>query len=218
MIETWQQKDFGDFVTRSWSTRRRHEFARPPTARGLTPRSAGVAPPFAVADASDRIVALVCRVALLVTGTALLVILFANVVARYALHSGGFAFAQELPERLFPWFIAAGVALAAQHGGHMSVEWLLERSGRQGAQRLLILGGNLLVIVSYVVLCRQALLVADIAAAERSPVLGLPNSHGYWAMAAACALLVLATGGDQRAGRIVRPEALPKPNPEEMPT
>ena len=70
-----------------------------------------------------------CRVALLVTGTAMLVILFANVVARYALHSGGFAFAQELPERLFPWFIAAWVALAAQHGGHMSVEWLLERSG-----------------------------------------------------------------------------------------
>ena len=74
----------------------------------------------------------------------------------------------------------------------MSVEWLLERSGHH-AQRLLILGGNLLVIVSYIVLCRQALLVADIAAAERSPVLGLPGSHGYWAIAAACVLLVLAT-------------------------
>ena len=90
-----------------------------------------------------------------------------------------------------PMVHRGGRRLAAQHGGHMSVEWLLERSGRH-AQRLLILGGNLLVIVSYVVLCRQALLVADVAAAERSPVLGLPNSHGYWAMAAACALLVLA--------------------------
>jgi TRAP-type C4-dicarboxylate transport system permease small subunit len=143
--------------------------------------------------------------------------LFANVVARYALHSGGFAFAQELPERLFPWFIAAGVALAAQHGGHMSVEWLLERSGRH-AKRLLILGGNLLVIVSYVVLCRQALLVADIAAAERSPVLGLPNSHGYWAMAAACALLVLATAAISVRVALFGAEALPKPNPEELPT
>ena len=187
-------------------------------ARGpAPPRSAGGRTALAVADASDRAVALVCRVALLVTGTALLVILFANVVARYALHSGGFSFAQELPERLFPWFIAAGVALAAQHGGHMSVEWLLERSGHH-AQRLLILAGNLLVIVSYVVLCRQALLVAGIAAAERSPVLGLPGSHGYWAIAAACALLVLATAAISVRVALLGPEALPKPNPEEMPT
>ena len=112
------------------------------------------------------------------TGTALLVILSANVVARYALHSGGFSFAQELPERLFPWFIAAGVALAAQHGGHMSVEWLLERSGHH-AQRLLILAGNLLVIVSYGVLCRQALLVAGIAAARSRP-----RSSRRWCSAA----------------------------------
>jgi TRAP-type C4-dicarboxylate transport system permease small subunit len=190
----------------------------PTEARGLTPpRSAWARAALAVADTADRIVALVCRVVLVVTGTALLVILFANVVARYALHSGGFAFAQELPERLFPWFIAAGIALAAQHGGHMSVEWLLERSGRH-AQRLLILGGNLLVMVSYIVLCRQALLVADIAAAERSPVLGLPNSHGYWAIAAACALLVLATAAISVRVALFGPEVLPKPNPEEMPT
>ncbi len=179
--------------------------------------SAGGRAALKVADASDRVVALICRVALLVTGTALLVILSANVVARYALHSGGFSFAQELPERLFPWFIAAGVALAAQHGGHMSVEWLLERSGRH-AQRLLIVGGNLLVILSYLVLCRQALFVAGIAAAERSPVLGLPGSHGYWAIAAACILLVLATASITVRVWLLGPDALPKPNPEEMPT
>jgi TRAP-type C4-dicarboxylate transport system permease small subunit len=190
----------------------------PTKTHGLAPpRSAGARVALAIADASDRVVALVCRIALLVTGTALLVILFANVIARYALHSGGFAFAQELPERLFPWFIAAGVALAAQHGGHMSVEWLLERSGHH-AKRLLILGGNLLVIISYVVLFRQALLVADIAAVERSPVLGLPNSHGYWAIAAACALLVLATASISVRVALFGAEALPKPNPEEMPT
>ncbi len=181
------------------------------------PRSAAGRAALAIADASDRVVALVCRIALLVTGTALLVILTANVLARYALQSGGFAFAQELPEWLFPWFIAAGVALAAQHGGHMSVEWLLERSGHH-AKRVLILGGNLLVIVAYIVLCRQALLVADIAGAQRSPVLGLPNSHGYWAMATACALLVLATASISVRVALFGHEALPKPNPEEMPT
>ena len=183
----------------------------------LTSLSAGGRAALKVADASDRVVALICRLALLVTGTALLVILSANVVARYALHSGGFSFAQELPERLFPWFIAAGVALAAQHGGHMSVEWLLERSGHH-ARRLLIVGGNLLVILSYLVLCRQALFVASIAAAEHSPVLGLPGSHGYWAIAAACILLVLATASITVRVWLLGPDALPKPNPEEMPT
>ena len=182
-----------------------------------SPQSAGGRAALKVADASDRVVALICRLALLVTGTALLVILSGNVVARYALHSGGFSFAQELPERLFPWFIAAGVALAAQHGGHMSVEWLLERSGHH-AQRLLIVGGNLLVILSYLVLCRQALFVAGIAAAEHSPILGLPGSHGYWAIAAACILLVLATASITVRVLLLGPEALPKPNPEEMPT
>ena len=190
----------------------------PAEARSRTPpRSAGARVALAVADASDRVVALVCRVALLVTGTAMLIIMFANVVARYALQGAGFAFAQELPERLFPWFIAAGVALAAQHGGHMSVEWLLERTGHH-AQRLLILGGNLLVIIAYIVLCRQALLVADIAAAERSPVLNLPNSHGYWAIAAACALLVVTTASISVRVALFGAEALPKPSPEEMPT
>jgi TRAP-type C4-dicarboxylate transport system permease small subunit len=184
---------------------------------GVVPTSAGGRAALKVADASDRVVALICRLALLATGTALLVILSGNVVARYALHSGGFSAAQELPERLFPWFIAAGVALAAQHGGHMSVEWLLERSGHH-ARRWLIVGGNLLVILSYLVLCRQALFVAGIAAAEHSPVLGLPGSHGYWAIAAACILLVLATASITVRVWLLGPDALPKPNPEEMPT
>ena len=83
--------------------------------------------------------------------------------------------------------------------------------------RLLILGGNLLVIVSYIVLCRQALLVADIAAPS-SPVLGLPGSHGYWAIAAACTSWWLATASISVRVALFGPEALPKPNPEEMPT
>lgn len=181
------------------------------------PRSAGGRAALAIATTAARVVELVCRVALFVTGTALLLIMFSNVVARYALHSGGFSFAQELPERLFPWFIAAGVALATQHGGHMSVEWLLERSGHH-ARRLLILGGNLLVIIAYIVLAWQALLVAEIAAMERSPVLDLPNSHGYWAIAAACALLVVTTASISVRVALFGAEALPKPSPEEMPT
>jgi TRAP-type C4-dicarboxylate transport system permease small subunit len=146
----------------------------------------------AAANRLDRLITVVCRFVLLVTGIALTVIMTASVAARYVLAKGGIDAAQELPERLFPWFIVAGVALAAQAGGHMSVEWLLGKLDTPG-RRWLLLFGNAIVFVAYLVLCQQALEVADIAKLEKSPVLGLPGSHGYWAIALGCLLVALAT-------------------------
>lgn len=126
------------------------------------------------------------------TGIALTLVMTGAVAARYLFASGGLDAAQELPERLFPWFIVAGAALAAQAGGHMSVEWLLEKVGSVRG-RWVLLFGDVIVMVSYLVLCVQALEVAEIAKLEHSPVLGLPGSHGYWAIALGCVLLALAT-------------------------
>ena len=144
----------------------------------------------AAANRLDRVITVLCRFTLLVTGIALTVVMTASVGARYVLAKGGIDAAQELPERLFPWFIVAGVALAAQAGGHMAVEWLLGKLDSTG-RRLLLLFGNLIVIVAYAVLFEQALEVAEIAKLERSPVLGLSGSHGYWAIALGCVLLSL---------------------------
>ena len=69
-----------------------------------------------VADIIDRSVGFICRAVILLTGLALLVLLTANVVARYVMESGGFRFAQELPERLFPWFIMAGRGARGSEG------------------------------------------------------------------------------------------------------
>jgi TRAP-type C4-dicarboxylate transport system permease small subunit len=163
--------------------------------RGQDPALAGSAVrrmALAAANGLDRLITRLCRFVVLVTGIALTVILTGNVAARYVFASGGIDAAQELPERLFPWFIVAGIALAAQAGGHMSVDWLLDRLGPRGRRWLLLLA-NVIVIASYLVLCQQSLVVAEIAKLERSPVLNLPNSHGYWAIALGCLLLVLAT-------------------------
>ena len=146
----------------------------------------------AAANGLDRLITVVCRFIVLATGIALTVIMTASVGARYVLAKGGLDAAQELPERLFPWFIVAGVALAAQAGGHMSVEWLLGKLDTTG-RRWLLLFGNAIVIVAYAVLFEQALEVAEIAKLESSPVLGLSGSHGYWAIALGCVLLALAT-------------------------
>ena len=156
----------------------------------------------AAANRLDRVITVLCRFTLLVTGIALTVVMTASVGARYVLAKGGIDAAQELPERLFPWFIVAGVALAAQAGGHMAVEWLLGKLDSTG-RRLLLLFGNLIVIVAYAVLFEQALEVAEIAKLERSPVLGLSGAtaigrlRGMRAAFARCAVL----SGADRAER-----------------
>lgn len=192
-----------------------------------TPVPGGTAPPsgekarrsglIVAADRLDRGVALLLQGVLLLTGTAMMAVLTANIVARYVLATGGFDWSEEVPQQIFPWFIMAGVALAVQHGGHIAVEWLLGRLGR-GGKRLLLLAGHGLVIAAYVALCWQALSVAEIVAIEHSPVLGLPGSVGYWSVAGGCALLALGTFTIALRIALLGPEALPQPAPEEIPT
>ena len=145
-----------------------------------------------IADGIDGAIDKVCQAVLLITGTILMGALTANVLARYVLATGGFDWAEEIPEQMFPWFIMAGVALAVQHLGHVAVEWLLGMVNSATA-RIVLLGGHALVIAAYVVLVVQSLTVADIVSIERSPALGLPKTYGYWAIAAGSALVALST-------------------------
>lgn len=168
------------------------EARQPRNAEGGVTAPPGAARAVAFADLVDRVVAAACRFIVLVTGLALTAILAANVAARYVLETGGFRAAQELPERIFPWFIVGGIVLASQAGGHMAVEWLPGKLGPRG-RRSLLLGGNAIVVVAYAVLLREAMRLADIASAERSPVLGLSGSHGYWAMALGLGLVGVVT-------------------------
>ncbi len=145
----------------------------------------------AAAGAVERAITIAGRLLVLASGIALTLIMTTNVLTRYLMPSGGFAALQELRERLFPWFIAGGIVLAAQAGGHMAVDWLLEFVGTEKRRRWLLHFGNVIVVGSYAVLFQQAMLVAEITKIEKSPVLGLPGSHGYWAIAACCIALCL---------------------------
>lgn len=160
-----------------------------------------------IANSADAAVRRLCQAVLVITGIALMIALGANVIARYILEAGGFDWAQEVPERLFPWFIMAGVALAVQTGGHVVVETVLLLLPRRGAQ-ILLLGGHALVVVAYVMLAKSSMEVAEIAAIERSPVLGLSGAHGYWAVAAGCGLLVVGTITNMIRVALLGPEGL----------
>jgi TRAP-type transport system small permease protein len=178
-----------------------------PTARRLV----------AVADGVDRVIGLVCRAIILVTVIVLLAVLGANVVARYVLAQGGLFWVSEVPEQLFPWMIAAGIVLAVQHGAHIAVDIIFGFMGRQG-RRLLIVGINLLVAAAYVVLLVVNLQVAEIAAAERSAILGLPRSLGYYALSFGALLTAICSLAVALRVAVIGPEAAPEPNPEESVT
>lgn len=185
-----------------------------PSGGGLAAPGGGLGLILRAAAAVDRGIALLCTSVLLATGTALLIVLGANVLARYALATGGFDWAQEVPERLFTWFIMAGIARAAQHGGHVAVEWLPPQLAR-GPRRVLLVGVHLLVVVAYAVLAKVALDVAAITAIELSPVLRLPTSHGYYALAGGCVLLAVASLAITLRLAILGPDALPRPVADE---
>ncbi len=169
------------------------------------------------AGSADRAIAILCEVVLVLTGSALTATLTANVIARYLLKTGGFDWAEEVPEQLFPWFIMAGVALAVQRGGHIAVEWLLGRLRRKQS-RLVLLAGHVLVIGAYLYLAWKAVEVASIVAIERSPALGLPKSFGYAAVAIGCCLVSVSTAAVALRIALNGPDAMPRPSPESTPT
>lgn len=181
---------------------------------GGPPRPSGTA--FAVADGIDRAVGLFCRLVVIGSGVALTSVMTANVLARYALSSGGFRWAQELPTLLFPFFIVAGIALAAQGGLHMAVEWLYDRFAARGKAMLFVFS-HLCVIASFLVLAWQARVVAAIAGVEHSPILGLPNSIGYHVVSVGAVLVAVVTAtATFRVARLGW-DARPQTSAEELP-
>lgn len=146
----------------------------------------------AAANGVDRVIGVVCRAVVLVTVIVLLGVLGANLVARYLLAQGGFIWISEIPEQLFPWLIGAGIVLAVQRGAHIAVDILLLMLGDQ-QKRLLIVFINVLVAAAYLVLAKVSLQVADIAAVEKSPILQLPRSLGYYAIMAASVLTAVTS-------------------------
>lgn len=139
-------------------------------------------PAIRLLDGVDRFIGLICQSVVLTTGVILLFAIIVAVVARYVIDVGGIDWSEELPRQLFSWFIMAGVVLALQHGNHIAVD-LIYNFLSSPAKRVLIVLTNLLICAAYVYLFLTALDVADIAAAEKNPMLGTPNSLPFYALA-----------------------------------
>jgi len=174
-----------------------------------------VTPPIvAWVDAVDRWMGTVCRGVVLSTGAALLVSIGIGVVARYLISVGGVDWAEEVPKQLFAWFIMAGVVLAVQSGNHIAVD-LIHQSLSKGALRILVVVTNVVVCLAYLYLTKVAMEVADLAAAERNPVLGTPGSLPFYALAAGSVLTALGSLSIAVRVWVLGADARPQGNPEE---
>lgn len=122
----------------------------------------------------NGVVGFACRTVLYITLSVTFLILSINVALRYAAGSS-LAWASELPELLFPWMIMSGVVLAAQHGSHIAVVILTQRMG--DARRWVLAGGTLLVAAMYSWLAWISIPLMEIAADERTPIMGVPGSY-----------------------------------------
>ncbi|WP_049735806.1 TRAP transporter small permease [Rhizobium ecuadorense] len=143
-------------------------------------------------DAFADIIVVFSRLVIIVSGIALTIVTTANVAIRYVSASGGLSFAQELPMLIFPWFIIAGIVIAAHAGGHMAVEWLYDKlDGRARTTALIV--ANAISVAAFLVLAYQATVVAEIAGAEHSAVLQLPNSIGYYSLSIGAVLVSIVT-------------------------
>lgn len=162
------------------------------SAPAVDPHAAPALPPSPGLDAIDRVVGLICKTIVAVTGAALLASITIGVVARYVIEVGGVDWAEELPKQLFAWFIMAGVVLAVQGGNHIAVD-VLQAQLPESLKRPLIFAVNLLVTVAYLYLAWVAWEVAGIAAAEINPVLGTPGSLPYFALILGAILTAVGT-------------------------
>ncbi len=147
---------------------------------------------YSAIDAVAGIIVVFARLVIIVSGIALTIVTTANVVIRYISTSGGLSFAQELPMLMFPWFIIGGIVIAAHAGGHMAVEWLYDKLASRSRTVALIIA-NGISVAAFLVLAYQATVVAEIAGAEHSAVLQLPNSIGYYSLSIGAVLVSIVT-------------------------
>jgi TRAP-type C4-dicarboxylate transport system permease small subunit len=167
-------------------------------------------------QAIDAAIEALSRWILSVSGTVLLAVLLLGIALRYVL-TESLPWATELPTLLFPVFVMAGIVLAAQHGQHVAVEFLISALP-PGARRVLIVLVNLLVAVSYLVLGNTIMDVLPIAGSERTPILGVPGTVVYGAMLAGFALVVVTAITTTIKVTIAGEAALPQPDLTADPT
>lgn len=160
----------------------------------------------------DRLIASTAAAIIVGTLTVLFLSIFANVVLRYAFHTG-LTWAYELPAILFPWLVVAGAVLAAQKGQHIAVQ-LVPLMVSPRVRMFLLVADNLAIVVMCGVVAKAGVPAMSAAADSHLAVTGVSEIWGYSSLvygyvamgltAITASWRILATGKD---GIEARPES-----------
>jgi TRAP-type transport system small permease protein len=122
----------------------------------------------------EKTISVICNVVLWITTVVIFTILCVKTILRYAT-GNDLDWGNEIPELLFPWLVMSGVVLAALHGSHITTAFLRDRfSPRQ--QRYLSMVVWTVVAILYAILIVATFKMLPLVHAEKSPILGIPNS------------------------------------------
>ena len=123
---------------------------------------------------------------------AMVVLVFGNVVLRYAFNSG-ITVSEEISRWLFVWMTFLGAIVALKEHGHLGTDMLVGRLGTTG-KKLCLVFGQLLMLYATWLLFSGALAQARINADVRAPVSGASMAIFYASgvvFAVSAALLLL---------------------------
>jgi TRAP-type C4-dicarboxylate transport system permease small subunit len=107
----------------------------------------------------------------------MVVLVFGNVVLRYAFNSG-IAVSEEVSRWLFVWLCFMGAVVAMKEGGHLGTDMLVSRLPVAGKKACMVLGHLLMLYLTWLFFVgswQQARLNQDVAA----PVTGMPVAIFY---------------------------------------
>lgn len=107
----------------------------------------------------------------------MVVMVFGNVVLRYAFNSG-IIVSEELSRWLFLWLTFLGAIVALKEGAHLGSDFLIARLPRRGRQACLVLGHLLMIYVTWLVFS-GSLAQARINLTVQAPVTGASMAWVY---------------------------------------
>lgn len=122
---------------------------------------------------------------------ALVILVLANVVARYAF-STGLDWADELTRLAFMWVVFLGAFVALRRGAHLSLTALVDRLPLR-ARSIVLLVGELLAaaFLGYLVYGSVGLLQQALEFDTRSPILGISVAWSYLPLTVSSALMLV---------------------------
>lgn len=151
----------------------------------------------------DRALVLVGSAATVIVIVVVGLTLLTSVALRYASGSS-LAFATELPSYLFPWLVCGGIVAAAGAGGHLAVDFFVNKLPAT-AHRFVTTAMWVLVVVSFVVTTQAALRLIAAYQGQSTSILGWPAVGSYVAFPVALAFLALHSAGQTVVAAIGAP-------------